>query len=161
MQNGIHRSDLIKDKHFWPSSLPSGFSCQRSEARFSHSIAAQPWLRFLRKLLTCEKQTWKSTEQSHEDGRGNTAGRSNVIEIGIVISSRTQREKTLRWKDTRSWRKKKQGPENSRSPTLRVNLLQQITHCVPSPLGSPLPGKQGLSGCLPGGGEHTRPSLTC
>lgn len=156
MQNDIHRSDLIKDKHFWPSSLPSGFSCQRSEARFSHSIAAQPWLRFLRKLLTFEKKPWKSTEQSHEDGRGNTAGKGNVIEIGIVISARTRRGKNTEIKRYKVLKLKKQGPENSRSPTLRMNLLQQITHCVPSPLG-----QHGLSGCLPGGGEHTRPSLTC
>lgn len=121
MQNDIHRSDLIKDKHFWPSSLPSGFSCQRSEARFSHSIAAQPWLRFLRKLLTFEKKPWKSTEQSHEDGRGNTAGEGNVIEIGIVNSARTRREKTLKWKDTRSWKKKKKAGARKQQVTNTEN----------------------------------------
>lgn len=158
MQNDIHRSDVIKNKCFWASILPPGLSCQQSEAGFSHSIAAQPWLRFLRKLLTWEKEPLESTEQSHEDGRGNTEGRGNIIEMGIVSSSRTQREK--HWDEkTQDPEEKKQGAENSRSPTLRMNLLQQITHCVPFPLGSPLPGEQRLSGCLPGGSERTRFSL--
>lgn len=79
-----------------------GFSCHQLEARFSLSIAAQPQLQSLRKLLTGEKETWESPEQSHEDGRSNTVGRGSVFEMGIVSSSRTQREKTLRLKDTRS-----------------------------------------------------------
>lgn len=93
MQNDLHRSDVIKERCFCAPILPPRAQLPAMGARFSHSTAAQAWLRFPRKLLTGEEEPWKSTEQSHEDGSGNPAGSDNVIETGTVSSARSRREK--------------------------------------------------------------------